>query len=374
MTVNSDSDKLRVLHRYPKEKQIHQEHSARFSHDMQLQIDSIEWVLEKIEVNKIPNDRLDSLIRRTIKDLEIRKDKAMRRPDTDDLWTKIETLRWVLYIIFAIPSHSPAGGTTIDQLDPAPTSQQPPVQQQTAPQNTQGVTNIRDINLLSSSSYVDSIGTLHVVGELQNTSPEPREFVEIVATLRDPSGNILDSSFTYSDVEVLRPGEKSPFDVIFSNEQQVQKTQRYEISSITSDITQEKPANLKLNVGDTFYAINSAHVVGEVTNNGPGVSKFTEVSGTFYDDQNKTVATGFTYTYPSDLAPGQSAPFDMIISDDTSANIASGSLNVQSSEYAMILPAVVFNVNGQSDGDSQGDFGSLDGGQFLFGTFLELNE
>jgi hypothetical protein len=37
-----------------------------------------------------------------IKNLEIRKDKAMRRPDTDDLWTKIETLQWVLYVIFAI--------------------------------------------------------------------------------------------------------------------------------------------------------------------------------------------------------------------------------------------------------------------------------
>jgi hypothetical protein len=37
-----------------------------------------------------------------IKDLEIRKDKAMRRPDTDDLWTKIEILQWVLYVIFAI--------------------------------------------------------------------------------------------------------------------------------------------------------------------------------------------------------------------------------------------------------------------------------
>jgi hypothetical protein len=35
-------------------------------------------------------------------DLEKRKDKAMRRPDTDDLWTKIEALQWVLYVIFAI--------------------------------------------------------------------------------------------------------------------------------------------------------------------------------------------------------------------------------------------------------------------------------
>ena len=66
------------------------------------QIDCIEWVLEKIEANKVPNDRLDGLILKMIKDLEKRKDKAMRRPDTDDLWTKIETLQWVLYVIFAI--------------------------------------------------------------------------------------------------------------------------------------------------------------------------------------------------------------------------------------------------------------------------------
>jgi hypothetical protein len=68
---------------------------------MQMQIDCMEWVLEKIEVNKIDNGRLDGLIRKITKDLEKRKDKAMRRPDTDNLWTKIET-QWVLYIIFSI--------------------------------------------------------------------------------------------------------------------------------------------------------------------------------------------------------------------------------------------------------------------------------
>jgi hypothetical protein len=41
-----------------------------------------------------------------IKDLEIRKDKAMRRPDTNYLWTKIETLQWVLYVKFAIENES----------------------------------------------------------------------------------------------------------------------------------------------------------------------------------------------------------------------------------------------------------------------------
>ena len=46
--------------------EMNPEYSARFDHNMQLQIDRIEWVLEKMEVNKIPNDRMDGLIRKMI--------------------------------------------------------------------------------------------------------------------------------------------------------------------------------------------------------------------------------------------------------------------------------------------------------------------
>jgi hypothetical protein len=38
------------------------------------------------------NDRLEGVIRATIKDLEKRRDKAIVRTDTDNLWTKIESL------------------------------------------------------------------------------------------------------------------------------------------------------------------------------------------------------------------------------------------------------------------------------------------
>ena len=51
-------------------------------------------------MNKIPFDRLERIIKATIKDLEKRKDKAMVRTDTDNLWTKIESLQWVLFVIF----------------------------------------------------------------------------------------------------------------------------------------------------------------------------------------------------------------------------------------------------------------------------------
>jgi hypothetical protein len=85
-----------------KKKRIHPEHSMRFNYDLQLEINYYEWVIGKIEVNKIPFDRLEGIIRATIKDLEKRKDKAIVRTDTDNLWTKIESLQWVMFVIFAI--------------------------------------------------------------------------------------------------------------------------------------------------------------------------------------------------------------------------------------------------------------------------------
>jgi hypothetical protein len=58
-----------------------------------MEIDCYEWVLKKIEVNKIPFDRLERVIKATIRDLENRKDKAMVRTDTDNLCTRIESLQ-----------------------------------------------------------------------------------------------------------------------------------------------------------------------------------------------------------------------------------------------------------------------------------------
>jgi hypothetical protein len=84
-----------------RKRRIHPQHSPRFNHDVQLEIDCYEWVIDKIEVNKIPFDRLERIIKATIRDLEKRKDRAMVRTDTDNLWTKIESLQGV-FVIFAI--------------------------------------------------------------------------------------------------------------------------------------------------------------------------------------------------------------------------------------------------------------------------------
>jgi SLAP domain-containing protein len=62
-------------------------------------------------------------------------------------------------------------------------------------------------------------------------------------------------------------------------------------------------------------SIGHMHVIGEVQSNTPNVIQYVKVTGTFYDNNNKVVGTSFTYTDPKDLAPGENAPFDLILTD-----------------------------------------------------------
>jgi hypothetical protein len=57
------------------------------------------------------------------------------------------------------------------------------------------------------------------------------------------------------------------------------------------------------------------HIVGEVQNNGSETAKF-EVSATLYDSNNKVIGTESTFTKPSDIDPGQKAPFEITVGTD----------------------------------------------------------
>ena len=74
------------------------------------------------------------------------------------------------------------------------------------------------VNLLSSSSWVDTIGYVHIVGEVQNAGSQYVHFVEININEYGTSGNLLGTDFTFTTVDILAPastypylGEKSPF-------------------------------------------------------------------------------------------------------------------------------------------------------------------
>jgi hypothetical protein len=67
---------------------------------------------------------------------------------------------------------------------------------------------------------------------------------------------------------------------------------------------------------DNNPSLPQYHIVGEVLNNGTQTAKFVQVSATLYDSNNKVIGTEFTYTNPSDIDPGQKAPFEVTVGTD----------------------------------------------------------
>jgi hypothetical protein len=70
--------------------------------------------------------------------------------------------------------------------------------------------------ILSYSSYVDSIDSLHIVGEVINESYQPMRFVKVTATFYDAFNSVVGISFDYTSPSTLQPGQRAPFDITAS--------------------------------------------------------------------------------------------------------------------------------------------------------------
>jgi hypothetical protein len=63
-------------------------------------------------------------------------------------------------------------------------------------------------------TYLDQFETFHILGEIQNNSPEILE-IHLLNTLYDGSGSVIDASEFTVMPGSLAPGEKAPYDVTF---------------------------------------------------------------------------------------------------------------------------------------------------------------
>jgi hypothetical protein len=63
---------------------------------------------------------------------------------------------------------------------------------QTSPSTTDTAPSNRSVNLLSSSSYKDDIGYLHVIGEVQNTLPDAQKFNKFLIALTSNHRLVVD--------------------------------------------------------------------------------------------------------------------------------------------------------------------------------------
>jgi SLAP domain-containing protein len=139
------------------------------------------------------------------------------------------------------------------------------------------------------------------------------EFVSTNETINKPKQPSFMTSEEFNE-------STSPLPYISDNENENEESALSEVSKALEkafDKLPESESN-ELTISSHNSYINSIghmHVIGEVENNTPNIVKYVQVTATFYGNNNKVVGTSFTFTDPSDLVPGEKAPFDLILTD-----------------------------------------------------------
>jgi len=77
--------------------------------------------------------------------------------------------------------------------------------------------NLNGLQILSHNSFTDSIGYLHVVGEIKNNYPSTATFVTIVGTFYNINNQVVGTQFTYANPSGIGSGQKAPFELILSS-------------------------------------------------------------------------------------------------------------------------------------------------------------
>ena len=84
------------------------------------------------------------------------------------------------------------------------------------------LTNNNIIQIVSTSTYIDDFGSFHIIGEVNNTSPEPQTNILVTALLSDTNNNLLVGNYSeFTSISALRQTELSPFDIVIQDPQQI---------------------------------------------------------------------------------------------------------------------------------------------------------
>ena len=173
------------------------------------------------------------------------------------------------------------------------------------------------LQVLSWSTYTDSLGDLWVVGEVENTGSTTAFLGQVDLAYEDAGGDVLATGEAFAQLDSIGPGQKSPFKTV---EPSPPSGYAQTVITAVSDMSSSTPANTNFTtaVTNTFTdSLGNPKFVGTVTNNNTTTSAYVEVVFTFYDSSGNVVDSDFTYIQPDppSLTAGQAADFQDIDTD-----------------------------------------------------------
>jgi len=195
-----------------------------------------------------------------------------------------------------------------------------------------------DVEVLSHTGYIDSLGCYHVVGEILNIGDQAINFVYVNVTFYDSHGNVIDTRFDLTMLFVIMPGQKSPFDVAFLDAEQSSRVHEYSLE-IKFSKTSPLPQGLEILSYDSYMDEGGRlHITGEIKNIADKRAHNVEVIATFYDSNGKVVAAISHDVDPEmpRLDPNETKSFEIILESDRARYTATYELTAESNEYTII--------------------------------------
>lgn len=180
-----------------------------------------------------------------------------------------------------------------------------------------------------------------IIGEVMNNTTDPINSIHITSSVYNLKNQLIATGDTTTDIDQLRPGEKTGFEISLSSK--VSGGKRVTVSSEYQVSDSLKPGFLKVTVGKLdkdnrpYSDYEDFTVVGQVTNLGPETTSSIKVAGLFFDKKHNLVDYDYHYLKSDQLNSGQMAPFEISIFSKNAGKIDSVSLNVQGDEYSMAI-------------------------------------
>jgi hypothetical protein len=157
-------------------------------------------------------------------------------------------------------------------------------------------------------SHKQNNGTLWFFGEVRNDGSAARESIELRVNLLDAAGKEIASKVGYASMSYLKPGEISPFSVLFSKDDAPPLFASYKIE-VRSTKADFKPGYTYRDLSilpspqvrqDEYGFIT---ISGRVHNDGEQAAKFVQVYAVFYDQQGSVVGLASTFAEEANDAP-----------------------------------------------------------------------
>lgn len=220
----------------------------------------------------------------------------------------------VIVMTATVENNQPATGDNDQPAQEVAPAEQPAAQMDDIGTIT-AMGDAKGVEILEMNWEQDEDGYITFIGLLKNNGDNELSFVELDFTLRDANGTPVATEYTYSSIDILPPGEVSPFEMYFFDPPYEPWTSyeiliKGDVNEYFTSYTDFEVVSVELTDDGFGYELN-----GEIKNTGEQSSDFVAIYAIIYNSDNQPISTDFTFAEADALTPGATSTFQIYIWD-----------------------------------------------------------